>query len=151
MKKIEAESTKTKCESIEAKKEEVEQTPAQVVEEAAPAVEEAPPAEPTECLAKYEVDPIEENKVESQRDMKTEETCAEAEKIEPTNDVAEAKSGVAAELVEAEAKPQTEFVEIACGWKLRPKTSSRGRKTCSVCLRPQMAARYLCAWMFLEG
>ncbi|KAG6406132.1 hypothetical protein SASPL_133730 [Salvia splendens] len=128
MKKIEAESTKTECESIEAKKDEVEQTPAQVVKEAAPAMEEAPPVKPTECLAKSEVDLIEENKVESQWDMKTEETPAEAEKIEPKNDVVEAKSGVAAELVEAEAKPQTEVVEIACGGDATPKDVKSGEK-----------------------
>ncbi|XP_042055936.1 uncharacterized protein LOC121800429 [Salvia splendens] len=113
MKKTEAESTKIECESTEAKKEEVEQTPTQVVENAAPVVEEAPPAEPTECLAKSEADPVEENKVESQRDMKTEETAAGAEKIEPKNDVAEAKSVMVEELLEAEAKPQTELVEMA--------------------------------------
>ena len=58
--------------------------------------------------------------VESQLDMKTEETAAGAEKIEPKNDVAEAKSVVVDELVEAEAKPQTELVGMARGGEATP-------------------------------
>ncbi|KAG6436964.1 hypothetical protein SASPL_101871 [Salvia splendens] len=56
--------------------------------------------------------------------MKTEETTAEAKKIEPKNDVAEVKGVVAEELVEAEAKPQTEAVKMACGGKGWPRDPS---------------------------